>query len=218
MAEDTRYPGEAPPPVPAYAAAPGSAAPPPTTAAEAYRPPAAPIIVEKKSPGLAGILSGIFPGLGQLYLGLYQRAFKVAAAFVGCIWIVSADMFHGNLTPVFGLGIAFIWFFGIIDAVRQAKAINAGYVDAGGLAASEQVARIKRESTASLTWGVILVGIGTLWLIDRYVDLDWFWAMVEDWLAPVSFILLGLVLIITYVIKKRRRNESEAWPPRDAAG
>jgi hypothetical protein len=32
----------------------------------------------------------------------------------------------------------------------------------------------------------------------------------------VSFILLGLILITTYVIKKRRRNESEVWPPRDA--
>jgi cytochrome c-type biogenesis protein CcmH/NrfF len=41
--------------------------------------------------------------------------------------------------------------------------------------------------------------------------------MVEDWLAPVSFILLGMVLIITYVLKKRRRNESEVWPPRDTA-
>jgi len=216
MAEDNRYPGEASPPVPSYAAAAGGALPPPPIAAEAYRPPAAPIILEKKSPGLAGILSAIFPGLGQLYLGLYQRAFKIAAAFAGCIWIVSAGMFNGHLTPVFGMGIAFIWFFGIIDAVRQSKAINAGYVDAGGLEASERV-RVKRESTASLTWGVILVGIGTLWLIDRYVDLDWFWAMVEDWLAPVSFILLGLILITTYVIKKRRRNESEVWPPRDAA-
>jgi hypothetical protein len=215
MAEDTRYPGDASPPVPTFAAAPGADAPPPPPT---YTAPSAPIIVEKKSPGLAGILSAIFPGLGQLYLGLYQRAFKIAAAFAGCIWLVTAtDRFHGNVAPLFGLGIAFTWFFGIIDAVRQAKAINSGYVDVGGLAASEGVVRVKRESTAGLTWGVILVGIGTLWLIDRYVDLDWFWAAVEDWLAPVSFILLGLVLIVTYVMKKRRRNESEVWPPRDPA-
>lgn len=217
MAEDTRYPGEASPPVPSFAAAPGSPVPPAPAAVPTYPPPTAPILIEKKSPGLAGILSAIFPGLGQLYLGLYQRAFKIAAVFAGCIWVLSSDMFGGRSEPIFGLGIAFTWFFGIIDAVRQAKAINAGYVDAGGLAPSEQVARVKRESTASLTWGVILVGIGTLWLIDRYVDLDWFWGMVEDWLAPVSFILLGLVLIITYVLKKRRRNESEVWPPRDVA-
>ena len=216
MAEDTRFPADASPPVPSYAAASG-ALPPPPLASDAYRPPTVPVIVEKKSPGLAGILSAIFPGLGQLYLGLYQRAFKIAAVFAGCIWIISSDMFGGRSAPIFGLGIAFTWFFGIIDAVRQAKAINSGYVDAGGLAAPDGVVRVKRESTASLTWGVILVGIGTLWLIDRYVDLDWFWAAVEDWLAPVSFILLGIVLITTYVMKKRRHNASEVWPPRDPA-
>ena|SRR5687767_3700904 len=214
MADDTRYPGDASPPVPSYAVASEGAMPPPPIAAEAYRPAMAPIIVEKKSPGLAGILSAIFPGLGQLYLGLYQRAFKIAAVFAGCIWLVSTT---DRFAPLFGLGIAFTWFFGIIDAVRQAKAINLGSVNVGGLAVSNSVAPAKRESTASLTWGVILVGIGTLWLIDRYVDLDWFWAAVEDWLAPVSFILLGVILIATYVIKKRKRNESEVWPPRDAA-
>ena len=185
-------------------AAPTAPPPPPVTTTLVP-----PVIVDRKSPGLAGFLS-MFPGLGHVYLGLYQRAFAIGGAFILGIAFAS----HGRGSEFFGPIVAFVWFFAIIDAVRQAKAINAGYVDAGGLAASERVARVKRESTAGLTWGVILVGIGTLWLIDRYVDLDWFWAAVEDWLAPVSFILLGLVLIITYVIKKRRHNENEVWPPR----
>lgn len=217
MAEENRYevpatPIATPAPASATATAPGIP-PPPVVPATATGPV---LVVEKKSPGLAGVLSGIFPGLGQLYLGLYQRAFKVAAVFIGLIWMVSADFFGGRMTPLLGMGIAFTWFFGIIDAVRQAKAINSGYIDASGLAASEKAA-IKRapEGTASLTWGVILVGIGTLWLLDRYADLDAFWALVEDWLVPVSFILLGAILITTYVIKRRRRNESEVWPPRD---
>jgi hypothetical protein len=121
---------------------------------------------------------------------------------------------NGHLTPIFGMGIAFIWFFGIIDAVRQAKAINSGYVEAGGLASEKTLTAARRESTSSLTWGVILVGIGSLWLLDRYADLDAFWAVVEDWLAPASFILFGVILITTYVIKKRRHNEAETWPPR----
>ena len=202
MVEDNRYESQAPP----------LATPP--LATEAALPRTVPtIVIEKKSPGLAGILSGIFPGLGHLYLGLYQRSFKVAAAFVGSIWITTTGFMNGHLTPIFGMAIAFTWFFGIIDSVRQAKAINAGHVEAGGLA-SEKALRIAREGTSSLTWGVILVGIGTLWLLDRYVDLDAFWAVVEDWLAPASFILFGVILITTYVIKKRRHNETEIWPPR----
>jgi hypothetical protein len=203
--EDDRYqapapPGETPPP-------------PPMTATTTATGPV--VVVEKKSPGLAGVLSAIFPGLGHLYLGLYQRAFKIAGAFVVCIWAVSSGFMGGHMAPLFGMGIAFVWFFGIIDAVRQAKAINSGYVDAGGLARSEStVVRPARESMAGFTWGVILVGIGALWLLDRYVDLDAFWAAVEDWLAPVAFIVLGLVLIASYVAKKRRHNASEVWPPR----
>lgn len=204
MVEDNRYetqpPASPPPPLP--------------LATEPAMPRTIPVVIEKKSPGLAGILSGIFPGLGHLYLGLYQRSFKVAAAFVGCIWIVSTGFMNGHLTPIFGMGIAFIWFFGIIDSVRQAKAINSGYVEAGGLASEKTLTAARRESTSSLTWGVILVGIGSLWLLDRYADLDAFWAVVEDWLAPASFILFGVILITTYVIKKRRHNEAETWPPR----
>jgi hypothetical protein len=205
MAEDNRYQTQPPPPV-----TPGTVPPPlpPQT------PPRTVTVVEKKSPGLAGILSAIFPGLGQLYLGLYQRAFKIAAAFVGCIWIVTTGFMGGHMTPVFGMGIAFVWFFGIIDGVRQAKAINSGYVEPGGLA-SEKALRRAAEGTGSLTWGVILIGIGTLWLMDRYVDLDAFWSLVEDWMAPVSLILLGLILVTTYMVKKRRKNESEVWPPRE---
>jgi len=207
--EDNRHQAPAPPPTtPA-----GGAIPPPPPASTTATGPV--VVVEKKSPGLAGVLSAIFPGLGHLYLGLYQRAFKVAAAFVGCIWLVTVDFMGGHMTPLFGMGIAFIWFFGIIDSIRQARAINTGYVGAGGLAPSEAtVLRRSPESMAGLTWGVILVGIGALWLLDRYVDLDAFWAAVEDWLAPVAFIVLGLVLIASYVAKKRRHNASEVWPPR----
>lgn len=204
MVEDNRYETQPPAPPP----------PPLPLATEPAMPRMIPVVIEKKSPGLAGILSGIFPGLGHLYLGLYQRSFKVAAAFVGCIWIVSTGFMNGHLTPIFGMGIAFIWFFGIIDSVRQAKAINSGYVEAGGLASEKTLTAARRESTSSLTWGVILVGIGSLWLLDRYADLDAFWAVVEDWLAPASFILFGVILITTYVIKKRRHNEAETWPPR----
>jgi hypothetical protein len=201
--EDNRYqaPPAPPPVVPA-----GDPLPPPITTATGSV-----VVVEKKSPGLAGVLSGLFPGLGHLYLGLYQRAFKIAGAFVGCIWLTTVGFMGGHLVPLLGMGIAFVWFFGIIDAVRQAKAINSGHVEAGSLAAP---ARRASESMAGLTWGVILVGIGALWLLDRYVDMEAFWAAVGDWLAPVSFILFGIILIATYVIRKRRHNAAETWPPR----
>ena len=184
--------------------------PPPPPVAPAMPPPPAaaipPVYVDRKSAALAGILS-MFPGLGHLYLCLYQRGLAFGSAFVLAITFAS----HGR-GEFFGPAIAFVWFFSIIDAVRQAHAINRGFVADTGYAPAPQLRRAA-SGTASLTWGVILVGLGTLWLIDRYVDIDW--SCLDRWGAPAAFILLGLVLIVTHVRRKRRENEAGlGMPPR----
>ena len=185
--------------------APPPAAPPPPPTPPPVEPPA--VVVDRKSPGLAGFLS-IFPGLGHLYLGLYQRAFAFAGAF--CLLIFFNH--HGRMAPLSGPATAFVWFFAIIDAVRQAHAINRGYLAAGGIAPQPQI-RKAAEGTGALTWGVILVGLGTLWLVDRYVDIDW--SFMENWGGPASLILLGLILVISHVRRKRREHENGVgMPPR----
>ncbi len=191
------------------------ATPPPPQSPPPQPPPAAPVpavtpvIVERKSPGLAGFLS-LFPGLGHLYLGLYQRAFAFAGAFVVLIGLTS----HGRGAHFLGPLIAFVWFFGIIDAVRQAKAINRGYVSESGFAAEAQLRRAS-EGTGALTWGVILVGLGLLWLLDRYADIDW--SFMERWGGPAALILLGLVLVISHVRRKRTEHEAGiGMPPRSS--
>ena len=184
--------------------------PPPPVANVAAPPPpiviAQPVIVDRKSPGLAGFLS-MFPGLGHLYLGLYQRAFAVGGAFILLIALTS----HGRGGEFFGPLIGFVWFFAIIDAVRQAKAINRGMVAETGFAPEVQLKRA--AGSGALTWGVILVGMGSLILIDRYFEIDW--TFMEEWGGPLAFILLGLVLIVGHVIKRRRENEAHVgMPPR----
>src|SRR5262249_31359067 len=98
MSSDSPLP---PPPASTPPAIPAAPPPPPVTPA-----PAPQIPVEQKSPGLAGILS-MFPGLGHLYLGLYQRAFAFGGAFILLIGLTS----HGGRGEnFFGLFIAFVWF------------------------------------------------------------------------------------------------------------
>ena len=189
-----------PPPPPPMAPAPQ---PPPVMPAAMMQP----VIVERKSPGLAGFLS-CFPGLGHLYLGLYQRAFAFAGAF--CILIFFNS--HGRIAVLSGPATAFLWFFAIIDAVRQAKAINRGMVSESGFATEYQI-RKASEGTGSLTWGVILVGLGSLWIIDRYVEIDW--SFMEEWGGPAALILLGLVLVISHIRRKRIEHASGVgMPPR----
>ncbi len=200
MSENT--PITPPPPPPA---SPPPVSPPP--AAPLPLPAAPPVYVEKKSPGLAGFLS-IFPGLGHLYLGLYQRAFAFGGGFIFLIFLNS----HGRMAPLSGPATFFLWVFAIIDAVRQAKAINRGTVVESGFAPPAQLQRTS-HGTGGLTWGVILVGLGVLWILDRYVDIDW--SFMEDWGGPAALILLGLVLVITHVRRKRTEHESGVgMPPR----
>ena len=188
---------------------PPPAAPPPPPPVPPVAYPGGPVLIDKKSPGLAGFLS-MFPGLGHVYLGLYQRAFAIGGAFIVGIAMTS----HGRGGEFFGPVLGFLWFFAIIDAVRQAKAINRGQLAEAGFAGDTQL-RKAAAGTGSLTWGVILVGLGSLWLADRYLDLERFWDFVGDWGGPLAIILLGLVLIVTHVRKKRRENEAGVgMPPR----
>jgi hypothetical protein len=196
--------GAAPQAPPAPAAVP---LPPPPYAPQMPTAPQ-PILIERKSPGLAAILS-FFPGLGHLYLGLYPRAFAIGGAFILSIAFTN----RGAGGEFFGPIIAFIWFFGLIDAVRQARAINRGQLAEAGFAGDR--VRPAAPGTGTLTWGVILVGIGALLLIDRYFDIDW--SFMSEWGGPAALILLGLVLIVGYMRKHRRENESQAgMPPRSS--
>lgn len=191
-------------PAPGFPAPPPPPPPPPVVPA-GYA--IAPIVVDRKSPGLAGFLS-CFPGLGHLYLGLYQRAFAFAGAF--CILIFFNT--HGRLAVLSGPATFFLWVFSIIDAVRQAKAINSGRLAEGGWAPEEQIRRAHR-GTAGLTWGVILIGLGALWLINYYVDVDW--SFMETWGFPSALILLGIVLIAGHISNKRKEHaDGIGMPPR----
>ena len=53
-------------------------------------------------------------------------------------------------------------------------------------------------------------------LLERSVsDLEWFWDVMDTWGGPVAIILLGLILIIAHVMKRRRENEAHVgMPPR----
>jgi len=161
----TSYPAPAPPPPPvAY----GPAAPPVSL-------PSAPL---PKNPGAAGAL-GIIPGMGHLYLGLYQRA-----AILFGIWVLFISLAGHSRGPFPGIAIPFWMVFSIIDASRQAKAINAtGRPEANVLGSDEPV-----RVSGSLTAGVLLILIGGFLLLDRFVTIDL--SFLNDW-WPVLLVAFG---------------------------
>jgi len=68
-----------------------------------------------KSPLLASLLS-LGPGLGQVYIGYYQRGFTHILITAVTITALSSGL--GDLTPLFGVLLAFFWIYNVIKPVR----------------------------------------------------------------------------------------------------
>ena len=166
----------------------------------------------------ASVVFSFLPGLGHIYLGAYSRGFGLMLAFAILVTLNSRGM--GSAEPLFGILTAFVWFFGIFDALRICRAINEGAVDAVAGGAFAPAIPKPSARAASLTWGVILVGIGGIIVADRYVDLDRFFDWIGDNVGFV-FIALGIVLIAAYARRRGKEKERElaaAAPPADITG
>jgi hypothetical protein len=166
--EGTLPPSPAPGVAPVYVPHPGSTGPNPT---------------------VAGILGAIPFGVGAVYNGQYAKGLAHLVIFALLCW--GANEAHGGLDTLFGLGVAFFWFYQIFDAVRSARAIQAGQPapDPFGLAqafgAGEKVDTKKIPIAA-----IVLIGLGVLFLLQT---LDIFeFSFHHVW--PVFLIGLGVWL------------------------
>jgi LiaI-LiaF-like transmembrane region len=163
---------------------------PPTPPEPPVPPAAATGVVRQKSPGLA-VLFSFFPGLGHLYLGLYDRAI----VFFSCFFLVIYLGGHGaNL----GMLIPFIWFFGLFDAYRQTQILNSSKEE-------EMPAARKPRGHGGLGFGVFLTIVGVILLIDKFYPLDLEW--VETW-WPAILIVIGIYLIASFYGDRKKRQRS----------
>lgn len=183
------------PPQPAPALPPAAYAPPPPPPGYAPAPTYPAYVPQAKSPALAGLLSAL-PGLGHVYLGLYQRA----ATFFA-VWMLIIAVVQETDSGALGFGIPFWWFFVLIDAVRQAKAINATGLPESNIAISEG----NFKPTGSLFLGVFLILVGGFLFLRRFVDINLRW-LVEYW--PVLLIAFGAWQVFTYY-KANQKKEDE---------
>jgi hypothetical protein len=152
----------------------------------------------RKSVPLAVMLSVFMPGLGQVYAGFVSRGILIALVFVSFIGTLVAGPPHAVI-PMLAIGLAFVYFFGLIDAGQCANYINM---------ALEGVADVRvpkpgpRSVGGSLVGGSLLVLLGTLALLSIHADFS------MDWLA--DWWPLGLVALGVYVFY-------QGWKGRQAA-
>jgi hypothetical protein len=155
-------------------------------------PNALPPTIGRKNPNLAAFLS-LFPGMGNVYNGLYMRGITFFLVIVSLIAITVEN--H----PLFGMGIAFFWLFNVIDAYRQATLINYGYAQDLGLL---DLPKHPRASQGGLVAGILLALIGLVATGEQYFDLrlDWIFDL---W--PFALIAIGGWLIVSWM-RDRKRN------------
>lgn len=149
------------------------------------------------NPAVAGILAGFFPfGLGAVYNGEYGKGLAHMVFFALLIAVehpdsTAADVFHG-------LAIAFFYFYQLLDAVRSARAKQAGQptpdplgvygalgIAAGGSTPGEATAA---PSTVPIG-AVILIVMGVAFLL-RNMDIIHFGSIGKLW--PLILIVIGI--------------------------
>ncbi len=165
------------------------------------------------SPGLAAVLAVLFPfGIGQVYSGLYAKGLAHLLVFTFLVWGASHAMFGTEV--FFGLGIAFFYFYQIIDAYKSAQAVQLGrpVPDPFKLGNLFSAGEPLDTEAANLPIGaLILIGLGTLFLLSNLGVFRFYWVG-RFW--PGLLILLGLWLLMRR--KAEADNASPPAPPQQA--
>lgn len=166
-----------------------------------------------KSPILASLLS-FMPGLGQVYVGYYNRGFAHAMVVATLIALLASNQID-DIAPFIGIFLAFFMLYNIIDAGRRAafynQALSEGESfepiqlpgDAGGLGPQ-----------ANLVGGVMLMAAGSALLLHTRFDvsLDW----VQDW-WPAAPMVLGLYMIFLAIQERRGLLGADVEMPHESA-
>ncbi|MGE5236469.1 MAG: LiaI-LiaF-like domain-containing protein [Acidobacteriota bacterium] len=172
---------------------PAPAPPPPTPAPSPAAEPATTLPARRYSPGLAGFLSA-FPGLGHLYLGLYQRGAAIFLCFAAAIWL-------GDHADV-GILAAFVWFFAVFDAYRQAQNINSGCCPEPLVGVAQPRPGSRRSY---LGFGVFLTVLGILILYNQFYPIDL--SFLQTW-WPLILVIAGVWLLVKHFIEQKRRENN----------
>jgi hypothetical protein len=174
---------------PAPEPAPASAPPPPPPAAGA-------------SPALAFLL-GFIPGVGAIYNGQYAKGLVHVIIFGLLVSILSSGA--SGLEPLFGMLLAAWFFYMAFEAYHTAKRRELGQpVDE-----FSSLFPVREAAGSSLT-GVVLIGLGVLFLLLNF-EIIRLYQLVRFW--PVALIVLGAYMLWARLSGGRRPPVSD-WEPK----
>jgi Domain of unknown function (DUF5668) len=130
------------------------------------------------NPGAAFVLGFLFPGLGAVYNGQYNKALIHIVVFAAFILGLSSDM-DGGMKAVFGILLGGFIFYMAFDAMHTAQSKQRGETPADPL---------ESWSKNRPVGPIILIVLGAVFLLNNF---DWFpfYRLVRFW--PLILIIVG---------------------------
>lgn len=145
-------------------------------------------------PAVATVLAIFLPfGVPSIYIGQYAKGLAHLLIFVLLIFGVSTA--PGDSGAVFGVGIAFYYFYQILDAYRSARAVQLGEppFDPLGLQRAFGSGGERVDVSRVPVGAVVLIGLGVLLLLHN-AGVFRFWWIGRLW--PLVLIALGVWLFM----------------------
>jgi Domain of unknown function (DUF5668)/B-box zinc finger len=151
--------------------------------------PARPLTGSGPNPTVAGILGAIPFGVGAVYNGQYAKG--LAHLFIFVMLIYGANN-AGRWDFVFGIGIPFFIIYQIIDAVRTARAIQAGLPAPDPMGLGHTFSMGEKFDGGKIPVGaVVLIGLGVLFLLHTMGIMEYgferFWPLILIFLGGWMF-------------------------------
>jgi hypothetical protein len=139
------------------------------------------------NPAVAGILAGFFPfGVGAVYCSQYAKGLAHLLIFV--MLVVGANQ-GSPWDAICGISLAFFIVYQIIDAVRTARALQAGQPAPDPLGLGQTFSMGDRSETTKVPVGaVVLIGLGVLFLLHTMGV--WQFGFERFW--PLIIVFLGV--------------------------
>jgi Domain of unknown function (DUF5668) len=131
---------------------------PPAVSAYAAQPVAVPVRPAGQSSPAAAFLLGLFPGLGAIYNGQYNKGLIQIAIFASIIVGFASDLDPGFIVML-AIFLAGFIFYCAFEAMRTAQARNAGEVPPDPL---------ESWSSGRPVGPIILIGLGALLLLNNF--------------------------------------------------
>jgi hypothetical protein len=132
--------------------------------------PTGPVMVVPSSgpnPALAAILAAFFPfGVGAVYCAQYAKGLAHMLIFALLVWGASSG--GDAQSTLFGFGIAFFYFYQIVDAYRSAKALQVGQPAPDPFGLGEVLGSGANMKISNVPTGaLVLIALGVLFLLGN---------------------------------------------------